>query len=421
MVKAIKVDININKDPALFLPGESVAGNVIVTPLAPVRVCGIHICILGEGSTYIKLRGDEINSNVGNSRNQRSCPEKEIYLDQEIIAWGSDNRTSLRESPILQTGDHTFDFSFELPNNIKIPSSFVFGENCKISYKVFARVVLPEKPEEVKDIKIIVIEPVDVTQPELSDGSNLYRYSKLNIARNNEHQFSGDHALYNSVISDIDLEHYGIKQESKSTLNQSTICDPLWFRTLVKLTAKIDHTGYCPGDNIILNVLCENMSNWVLPEITAILIRFIRWKAKNFTREKEVICSTFKSPHVTNRQRRYKWENYKLKIKAMPPSITSADIINVTYRLKIAVKVPCYNGEIEVSVPFVIGTLPLHSENRSQSTEIFSQLPISAPPDSRELPSYDDLMTNDQGIIVDRSDVQVEMNTTEITLEPTDD
>ena len=48
----------------------------------------------------------------------------------------------------------------------------------------------------------------------------------------------------------------------------------------LRVTANIDRSGYCPGEGILLNAECENLTNTKMAGIRAKLVRQVRWKAR---------------------------------------------------------------------------------------------------------------------------------------------
>ena len=94
MVRNYSIDVNIAKDPAIFLPGESVTGNMVVNVGSAMKVRGIRIRILGQINTCIRIRkyGENnisITDEITPAGYYEVHRETDTYIDQQVTVWGN--------------------------------------------------------------------------------------------------------------------------------------------------------------------------------------------------------------------------------------------------------------------------------------------------------------------------------------------
>ncbi|EDV21466.1 uncharacterized protein TRIADDRAFT_59958 [Trichoplax adhaerens] len=355
MVKNFAAQVNIHKDPAIFVPGQSVTGCMVINVRNPMKVRGIRIRILGEVNTCIKVRNysSSDNSFHGDLSYDEIHRESETYIDRQFTVWGNEIAARHVEPQVLPSGRHQFDFDFEIPLNTRMPSSFALDDKCSATYKIIGKLVIPDKGEEIIEKKFIFLEAINVTDSFLS-------------------------------------------QPTTPALNETTICCCCCESDPIKLNAWLDHGAYRPGDTMILNAECHNNSIYWLRCIRAKLYRKIQWNAKGHSRKKTVTLFDIESPIGIIPERKYEWKDHLIQLKQMPPSITSFNLFSVSYEMHIYMEIPYYNGYFEVVIPVVIGTLPLPNDEFELQGNIYS-MPQSTVPGSTlsELPpSYDEVVDN---------------------------
>lgn len=93
MVKNYSIDITISKDPAIFLPGESVTGTMVINVGSNMKVRGIRIRILGEINTCVKIRRYNNTVNITDEVTPTGYyevhRETDSYMDQQVTVWGN--------------------------------------------------------------------------------------------------------------------------------------------------------------------------------------------------------------------------------------------------------------------------------------------------------------------------------------------
>ena len=163
-----------------------------------------------------------------------------------------------------------------------------------------------------------------------------------------------------------------------STFHQQTLrtfwntCGP------VSLSVLIDRSGYCPGENIVLNVTVENRSTKQVGAIHASLVQQItyfgirnipvpiftgtRQKYRNITRVIQQVEGTGIAAGQTGH-----WNNGLLPIPATQPTTYGQHIICLSYHVTVTlVFYQSRNFDFGLQLPVTIGTIPLFRQRTQQ-------------------------------------------------------
>ncbi|XP_041086639.1 arrestin domain-containing protein 2 isoform X1 [Polyodon spathula] len=306
--------------PPVFSSGDVVSGKVLLELGAASKVESLKLHALG----FAKVHWTESRS-AGSSTayTQNYCDEVE-YLDRRETLMQADNG----ELTILQAGKHEFPFSFQLPEDRTLVTSFE-GKHGSIRYCVKAKLHRPWNT--VKKIKkeFTVIEPIDINTPALlaSQAGN-----KDKMAR-------------------------------------------MWYRNLgqVSLTAKIDRKGYTPGEVIPIFAEFDNSTHRsVVPK--AYITQTQTFIARGTMKQKKSVVATLSGDAVGARKRET-WHGRAIKIPPVGPSILQCRIIRVEYTLRVCVDVPG-TSKLSLELPLVMGTIPLHPFG-SRTSSVSSQYSVN--------------------------------------------
>ncbi|XP_034752910.1 arrestin domain-containing protein 3b [Etheostoma cragini] len=172
---------------------------------------------------------------------------------------------------------------------------------------------------------------------------------------------------------------------------EKTLC--CWFCASgpISLSAKIERKGYTPGESIQIFAEVENCSSRVVVPKAA-LYQTQTFFAKGKGKQIQQLVSNLRADALPQGKSQ-SWEGKVLKIPPVSPSILDCPIIRVEYALVVYVDVP--GGlDLSLSLPLVIGTIPLHActprtSSISSNCSTLSWLGLSERPEAP--PSYSDL------------------------------
>ncbi|EDV21467.1 uncharacterized protein TRIADDRAFT_59959 [Trichoplax adhaerens] len=326
MRKLVAFEILFAKKPPIFFSGRSVDGIVVVHVSQDIEIRSIRVRIYGEANTCIRMRNGNPFINHGNGTvaiqpgGGYCYNEKEVYLDRSINLWGNNEGQTNGNDAFLPAGRHEFEFNFSLSAEVRIPSSFSLLSQCSIRYVVIASIDRTGKSPRIIKRPIALLESISIDRPAL-------------------------------------IQPPCLKE------NETILCCCCCQSGPIKLRAGIDRSGYCPGEKIIIDAECENLSSRRLSSIRITLIRHVHWKAKGIHCYRSFICYETQSNQSIGPQETYKWNDRLSALPALPPTIKSCRFISVTYQLKATVVIP-YDENIQVTFPVVIGTVSARLQDR---------------------------------------------------------
>lgn len=339
-------NLNENNMP-VFSGGDSVSGRVVVDVAGDVRVKSLNINARGVA----KVRWTESRNAGANTAYAQNYTEEVEYLNHYDTLIGEERDEDCPEegSTVLHTGLHEFAFSFNLPQ-MALATSFE-GKHGSVRYWVKAELHRPWLlPVKVKK-EFIVFEHIDINTPLL-------------------------------------LAPQGGTKEK-------TLC--CWFCVSgpISLSAKIERKGYTPGESIQIFAEVENSSSRVVVPKAA-LYQTQTFYAKGKGKQIQQLVSNLRGDSLPQGKSQ-SWEGKLLKIPPVSPSILDCPIIRVEYALMVYVDVP--GGlNLSLSLPVVIGTIPLHacSSRTSSISSNCSNLSWLGLPERPEAPpSYCDLAVSE--------------------------
>ncbi|XP_061886759.1 arrestin domain-containing protein 3-like [Entelurus aequoreus] len=327
----------------VFSGGEMVSGRVLVDVTGDVRVRSLDVTARGVA----KVRWTESRNAGANTAYTQNYTEEVEYLQHRDCLIGEDRDEDAVDdaSTLLRAGLHEFAFSFHLPQ-MALATSFE-GKHGSVRYWVKAQLqrpwMLPVKTKK----EFIVFEHIDINTPLLL------------------------------------APQAGSKEK--------TLC--CWFCASgpISLSAKIARKGYTPGDSIQIFAEVENCSSRVVVPKAA-LYQTQTFFAKGKGKEIQQLVSNLRGEPLAQ-GRSQSWEGKLLKIPPVSPSILDCPIIRVEYALVVYVDVP--GGlNLSLSLPLVIGTIPLHAASSRTSSvsshgSASSWVGVAVRPEAP--PSYNDL------------------------------
>lgn len=374
MGKLKKFHIVYDNSSAIFYPGQIITGQVIVVLSEPMEMRGIELEY--KGSADVRWTDTSSDKRDGTKTTYRTASE--IYLMQSHKLFGYDDdetsppdeqgvqETSPGKKQTLPAGEHTFRFSYTLRDNL--PSSFE-GEYGHVRYCCRAVIHRPWKFNSLCKMPFTVVSVLDLNQ---QPGAT------VPVTREFQKQ-------------------------------QCCLCCTI--RPLA-LTARIDKTGYVPGESIILNAEIENLSIRKISYSKAVLKSKITYSTRDSSITEirnliEVERGLIEQGYTD------KWNDEPIPIPSVAPSfLNGCENINIDYYIEFVIEPIGAKLRPTVTLPIVIGTIPLKQNFSSflpkppkASPAVTAEFSPSAPrlpqyPDA-PLPSFEECALGQVGICDD--------------------
>ncbi|RDD41414.1 Arrestin domain-containing protein 3 [Trichoplax sp. H2] len=319
------LDIVLSDQMAIYFPGQTVEGVIIVHISEAMKMRSIKASILGYSYTAIEDPGG-LRLGVLFTR------EKEKHLDETMVVWGDANGSE----DVLAAGKYNFNFQFKLPNDAQLPSSFEY-RTSHIRYEIMATIDRPWKSDHLSKRAFTFLQIIDVNKPPLS-------------------------------------------QPLPPKEAETSICCLCCTSGPITLKASIDRSGYCPGESISLKTECINNTNTDMEGIQVRLYRIDSRTVPGRTIIHNEIYSKLCSDPIKELQN-FTW-NPAITVPVVAPTINTSKSITVSYELQVSLTVLSGNT-LELKIPITIGTIPLHVA----APNIANPSPGQSPPDVP--PSYD--------------------------------
>ncbi|XP_038076363.1 arrestin domain-containing protein 3-like [Patiria miniata] len=339
MAKLQMFDVVFDGDnTAVYRSGEVVRGFVRIV-LGEVKndVRGIQIKFKGESHT----RWSE-----GDGKNNRCYSAREVYFKEKIICWGKSKNDPGASKLTLESGEHRFPFSFQIPN---VPLPFPF-ESCVgwIRYRIMCKIDRPWKfNHNTERLFTVVGTPIDLNT----------------------------------------MPHARIPSHQEAT---KTVCCLCCAQGPIIVKASTDKGAYVSGESIFVSGTIENNTSREIIDITYKLVQFVTYFSsgghktrRTFTMVKDKAPGC-KSGEVA----RMDWK--PLILPSIPPSgPQGCNIIKIEYFVEFEGDVSSTPLDAEVKLPVTIGTVPLYQSQYPDPSAVVSEQPsasaATAPPPSYQV------------------------------------
>lgn len=321
-----------------YFSGETIIGQVNINLNREKKFRELKIELEGYGN--VRWEETETRSTTDSNGNSTTESYTVTYSSSETYV---KEKKVLHYGPSLPSGIHSYPFSFTLPGNL--PSSFE-GAHGQVRYQVKATFV---------------------------------RDWKWNHRAKSYFMVSG--------VLDLNM-HPTAHLEGHDTKDKKLCC--LWCKS-GPITAVIssNRTGYVPGEFIGFNAEVENLSNRRMKSSSLKLYEIVTFKA---TQKNKTTCRTvakLKRGEIQPGASDF-WENVNMRIPSIPPTSLAGNctIMNVRYTLEFAVEPSGPAFDLKVSIPIVIGTIPL----REYMDTFLPPITASSKPLFEDLPpDYNDI------------------------------
>ncbi|XP_053640537.1 arrestin domain-containing protein 17-like [Cherax quadricarinatus] len=241
---------------------------------------------------------------------------QETYFDCEFYIYG--HKYQKGEKEMLPAGLHEFPFAFILPPNL--PPSFN-SEKGFIGYMALAILDRPAAANLVQKA-----------------GFSLHTILNLNM-----------------------ISH---STSSSSSSTSKNVCCFCCQTGPITLAARIPRQGYVPGEEILVSAEVDNISSRSTRRTRLLLLQVITYIMPNGVKEvveervvKEVVRGMI-PPGESDL-----WENVALVVPPLVPANIhlTCRLLHVKYRLDMILELPVPSSEMRVSLPLIIGSVPLRN------------------------------------------------------------
>ncbi|TKR76313.1 hypothetical protein L596_017470 [Steinernema carpocapsae] len=312
MVKLDKFDIEFNNSEHAYFAGQEISGRVVIELSEPKKVNEILLELKGRARTYWTKHSGKSRSHCSHSEPYFCEQFNTNYTAKFTVTTQSEKKKNSSER-ILPEGRHEVPFSYTLPKTL--PSSFE-GDYGYIRYTCRA---ICERPW---DFDIVTKKAFTVIG-----------------------------------IEDINEDPKAAQPASASDSNSSIkFCCRKNGNVITELS--VERTGYTPGEVVRIKGKITNQSSRTLKNSSLRLRQHVSYKAKTFAgtehvkNASKVVYSKTLGEVAPNQS--LSLDHESISVPALPPRLSNCHIIDLRYTIDAQA-----DGSNVVSVPLVIGTIPL--------------------------------------------------------------
>lgn len=330
------ISIEFDNSKAVFFSGQSVTGRVKVTCDKPKYCRAIEVEFQGYGKVHWTERSKAQRNGKQRTKTVHFKSSERYYL-MSYIVWG--NGTTESELP---PGTHLFNFSFLLPHGI--PSSFE-SHIGKVRHQCKAKMDIPWKTDKVS-VKAFSV----------------------------------------NTLYDLNTDPQA-KVPIECSKHDYACC--LFCRSgPMSLVLRIDRSGFVPGENIIINAECSNMTNVKIDYTKAVVHQTITYHAEGRKKKDHRKVAELKRLEIPPGEDD-NWSNVEMLIPALPTShLQFCNLIDIDYELKFEMSPSGCHMDLEHTAPVKIGSIPLvqYFSNFVQGPPANSSQPIILAPGQLPVP-----------------------------------
>ncbi|XP_058823049.1 arrestin domain-containing protein 4-like isoform X1 [Topomyia yanbarensis] len=320
--KLLKFHIILDRDSLLYLPGQVLAGRVLLETQENTAVLGLYFHVLGECTVHV----------AKGTRRQDKSYDKENYIDFRMkLLDDFDNKPIL-----LSPGVHCFPFKLGLP--VSLPSTFI-GQHGWIQYYCKSSLQETSGITHRNQQVFIVLNPID-----------------LNL----EDPLMGD-PLEASVNHRVGVGYLG---------------------GTIRCNVGLDKRAYVPGENILLTGEIHNQSNVTIKTMKYALIESIQYYAhgKLLHQERRELAAVVRDRIKSGS--RDVLQNGHLSVPPLPPTnLVGCHLIRIQYSVCILIEPNLMERQMVLKVPITLGTYPFRRDDQDlqEWVENYVRYPATLP------------------------------------------
>ncbi|XP_053691121.1 arrestin domain-containing protein 2-like [Sabethes cyaneus] len=322
--KLLKFHIILDRESLLYLPGQVLAGRVLLETQENTAVLGLHFHVLGECTVHV--------AKGATTRRREKSYDKENYIDFRMkLLDDFDNKAIL-----LAPGVHCFPFKLGLP--VSLPSTFI-GQHGWIQY--YCKTSLQE-----------------------SSG----------ITHRNQQVF----IVLNPI--DLNLEDPLLSDPVEASLSHRVGVG--YLGGTIRCNIGLDKRAYVPGENILLTGEIRNQSNVTVKALKYALIETIQYYAhgKLLHQERRELAAVVRDRIKSGG--RDVLQNGHLTVPPLPPTnLLGCHLIRIQYSVCILIEPNLMERQQVLKVPITLGTYPFKRDDQDlrEWVENYVRYPATLP------------------------------------------
>ncbi|KAK6174917.1 hypothetical protein SNE40_013476 [Patella caerulea] len=302
-------EINFTNGQDVFYGGQLVQGHVTVQLNTEIKMRRIRL----EFNGGARVRWSESRS-TGTTTYTRVYSSKESYFEHVIVLFGR-GLEEKGDNPVLQPGNYSYPFSFQLPK--QLPSSYESSIG-RVRYTVTAVIDRPWKFDHKCKRTFTFIDALD-----------------LNLETN--------------------------AAQSAIQQGEKTMCCLCCKSGPISAVLKLDRLGYVPGEDIRIHGEISNHSRRKMTSSFAEVRMTVQYHTPSKTKTKKKSLSKICHGPIQAGGDDI-WNGEVLGIPPVPPSnLRGCDIIDITYTVTLNVDPSGAGMDLVVPIEIIIGTIPLRS------------------------------------------------------------
>lgn len=307
----MSLEIVLDNYNGVCYPGQTIAGRIECVLNKEKNLRAIKIKFKGRAETEWHESESYYDHSSKKHRTRRvRYSAEEVYFEQEyILVQGGENY-------VLPQGRHVYPFSYILPQ--QLPSSFEGGYG-NIQYTIKGVIDRPWK-------------------------------------------FDYETKILLNLCSPLDLNYIpGLRDPLATSVDKNICC--CWCKSgPITFDISLPLRGYCPGQQVNIGAYVQNMSN-----VSAENVKFKIYKDTEFIshypsthhKHEEHVIAECEDGGIGAHGEKSWTSVLSIPTNANYPNLIPCNIINISYRLKGKVILPCPHTNLDVEFPCVIGTVPL--------------------------------------------------------------
>ncbi|CAH1723996.1 unnamed protein product [Aphis gossypii] len=298
-------------DPtAVFTPGQTITGRVLIEISRSVKIKNIKLKFLGVANVDWSETESRTNSDGQSENHSVSYTAREEYLKSKMFLVGEKGEFQ------LEVGEYIYPFNFSLPH--QLPSTFK-GRHGKVCYTAKVKINIPWKMNKEKEIMF-------------------------------------------KIVSSINLNEDPSLAEPKKEIKEKFYCCCFCKSGPLALIVCIPYSGFVPGQCIPVTVELDNNSNVDVDTIKIKLDRVVQFKARfpsSKTKSELFKIGNVYIDGVKKHTSKTRMEQLQIPNSLEIPNLKHCGIITDTYFLNVeACVIGTHLNEV-ASLQIILGNIPL--------------------------------------------------------------
>lgn len=323
----IDYDLILDNPTGIYHPGDQLSGRVVIKIQDDIPLYGVQLWILGQSDVSWSDKPD----------GRRKLFDYEVYMQDCLILWGQDPKalSEANAESKLAAGAYEFPFDYKLRQNL--PSSFESHDlrlKGRVHFLIRAKLDSPVTNFQLRrDRIIIVLQTLDLNkEPNVKENVQLRKEKTL-----------------------------------VCTSCCCCCCCCSGHSGVISCSLRLDRTGYVPGEDINLDAEIQNLSVKEISTSYVTMQQMVQIQTKGSNRSSASDIFRISGGKIKPGDSAFYHDI--IHIPPLPPSrLDGCGIIDIEYIIAVGVLPAGLTTPLEVSVPVIIGTVPINDLIASEVT-----------------------------------------------------